>query len=471
MKDRFSFLTGEECAESVVRISDDKMSATLELCRPPEGEHYGLAELKVLLDANGVKYGIDEEVIEKMIEKNIYNRPIIVARGKEAVDGEPGYYKYNFRTETSSAPHILEDGSVDYLNMDLFESVTVGQVVAEYVPGTAGVCGYTVKGEICMAKHGAELLPLRGQGFTVSEDKRKYISILNGRIELVDGRLEISNVFTVTGNLDISVGNVRFDGDVYVMGSMEPGLSIIATGNVVIDGHVGSVTIRASKDVILKNGMQGGGTGYIECGGNVSGRFFESATIKAKGNVNANYFFNCNIESEGKIEVSGSKGVIVGGSAKALLSIQAHGLGNAAEIPTYVSVGITSENVNKYNALNRTLAKIDSEIEILQKNIKMFEEAFARGLKNDKMDQVLYQKIKQAYAIKEKEREQCVENRNDMALIIANMGKAKIIVVGKVCPGVHITIDSENYVVTEPFLNVEFVRQVNEIVPLLKFGN
>lgn len=471
MNNKFSFPTEKECTESVVQIADDKMSATLVLCKPPEGEFYGLAELKVLLETSGVRYGIDETALEKMISKHIYNRPVVVAHGKEAVDGEPGYYKYNFRTETSMTPHILEDGSVDYLNMDLFESVTVGQVVAEYIPGTAGVCGYTVKGEICMAKHGAEMPPLRGQGFTVSEDKRKYISVMNGRIELVDGKLEISNVYTVTGDLDISIGNVRFDGDVYVMGCMESGLSIIATGNVVIDGHVGNVTIRSGKDVILKNGMQGGGTASIECGGNVSGKFFEAVRIKAKGDVNANYFFNCNIESEGKIEVSGSKGLIVGGSAKALFSIQAHGYGNMAEIPTYLSVGITSDSVNKYNAINRNLAKIDSEIEILQKNIKIFDEAFAKGLKNDKMDRVLYQKIKQAYAIKEKEREQCAMERNDMALIIASMGKSKIIAVGKVYPGVHIMIDSENFVVTETLINVEFVRQVNEIVPLLKFKN
>ncbi len=471
MIDKLTSSLNREITESVVRISDDKMSATLELCPPPEGTFYTVEELKVLLQNNGVKYGIKEESLQKMLDKKLYYRPIVIAEGKEAVDGEAGYFKYNFRTETSMVPHILEDGSVDYLNMDLFESVKVGQVVAEYIPATTGVCGYTVKGEICMAKHGQELPPLRGQGFTISEDKKKYVSIMNGKIELVDGKLEISNVFTVTGDMDISVGNVRFDGDVYVMGSMEPGLSIIATGNVVIDGHVGAVTIRSGKDVVLKNGMQGGGTGRIEAGGNVSGKFFEAASIKAKGDVNANYFLNCNIESEGKIEVCGSKGLILGGSARALFSIQAHGLGNIAEIPTYLAVGITNENINRYNAINRSLAKVDSEIEILKKNMVMFEEAFASGQKQDKMDQVLYLKIKQALGIKENEREQIARERNEMALIIANMGKSKIIAVGKVYPGVHITIDSEHYLIVESMVNVEFVRQGKEVVSLLKFKN
>lgn len=468
--DNFSFPLETEQTESVVKIADDKMSATLELCKPLEGMQYSLADLKSLLAEKGVKYGIDEEALNRMIEKKIYNRPVVVARGKEAVDGEPGHYEYNFRTQTSSVPHILEDGSVDYLNMDLFETVAIGQVVAEYFPATTGICGYTVRGEICMAKRGLELPPLRGSGFTVSEDKRKYISIMNGRIELSGGRLEISNVYTVTGDLDLSVGNVRFEGDVYVMGNMQSGLSIIANGNVVIDGHVGSVTIRAGKDVILKNGVQGGGTGYIECNGNVSGKFFEAVTIKAKGDVSANYFFNCNIESGGNIEVSGNKGVIMGGSAKALMSVQAHGLGNAAEVPTWVAVGITSDNVNKYNAIGRNMAKTDSELDVLKRNLVMFEEAFAKGLKNDKMDRVVYEKIKQALDIKEREREQQAREQSDMALLIAHMGKSKIVVAGRVCPGVHIIIDSETYVVTDTLVNVEFVRQANEVVPLLKMS-
>lgn len=468
MMDNFDFPFETKQEESVVRIADDKMSATLELCKPPEGSSYSLEELKEFLSGNGVKYGVDEDVLKRIIDKEIYGVPFVIAKGKEAVEGKPGYYKFNFRTKTSNAPRILEDGSVDYLNMDLFETVTVGQIVAEYFPASAGVCGFTVTGDVRLAKKGMELPPLRGSGFTVSEDQKKYISIMNGRIEFSAGRIEISNVYTVTGDLDLSVGNVRFDGDVYVMGNMRSGLSVIANGNVVVDGHVGNVKIRAGKDVILKNGMQGGGTGYIECGGNVSGKFFEAATIKAKGDVDGNYFFNCNIESGGKIQVSGRKGVIMGGSTKALVSVEAHGLGNSAEVPTYVTVGITSESIYQYNTIGHTIAKIDTEIDILKKNVRLFEDAFAKGQKKDKMDRVVYQKVKQALMIKEEERERQAKEQSNMALLIANMGKSKVAVEGRVCPGVRIVIDSETYNVTDTMVNVEFVRQSNEVVPLLK---
>lgn len=463
--DNITFNFEQETSESVVVISDDKMRAALTLCRPADGESYTLSYLKGLLARNGVKYGLNEAVLQQMIDMPIYNNSVVVAKGQEPVNGKDGCYTYNFRTQAKSAPRILEDGSVDYLNMDLFESVTAGQVVAIYTPPTGGISGYTVTGEIRLATPGKDLPPIRGKGFTVSEDRKKYVSLMNGRIELKDdNEIEISNVYTVTGDLDVSVGNVRFDGDVYVMGRMRSGLSIIANGNVVIDGHIGNVTIRSGGDVILKNGMQCSKSGYIECSGNVSGRFFEAVRIKAEGNVNANYFFNCDIESGGKITVSGNKGLIIGGHARALLGIDAHGLGNIAEVPTYISVGITEEIINKFQDITQKIKQVDSEIDVLRKNINLFEAAMKKGLKKEVKDQLLFAKIKQAYEIKEREKEQYINEQNSLNDLMNTMGNAKITVAGRACRGVHITMDNVHYSVPDTVSNVKFFREANEII-------
>lgn len=464
--DNYDTLINElNTSDSTVLISEDKMSATLTLSKPSFGEEYTLKDLKIMLAHNNVKYGVDEEVLQRMIDMSIYNNPVVVALGREPVNGKDGYYVYNFRTEASSTPRILEDGSVDYKNMDLFESVTSGQVVAEYIKATSGAAGYTVNGEIRLATPGKDLPPLRGQGFTVSEDKSQYISVINGRIELSsDGKLLISNVYTVTGDLDISVGNVRFDGDVYVMGKMRSGLSIIAKGNVVIDGHVGNVIIRSGGDVVLKNGMQCSDRGYIECGGNVSGRFFEAAKIKAQGDVNANYFFNCDISSEGKITVSGNKGLIIGGSAQAVLGIEAHGLGNMAEVPTKISVGVTSEISNRFATVTQKLEDVDEEINKLKKNISMFQAAINRGKKKDLKDQLLFAKLKQALVMKEKEKAQYFNEQNKLNRLMGTTGKAIVEVNGRTFRGVQLTIDNVHYSVPDTISNVKFVRDGNAII-------
>lgn len=469
MAEQFLNDTDMNIRNTIVKISQDKFSAAISLCPPSDGLNYTVSDVVKILNNNGVKNGIDEAIIKDIVEKERYYELIQVAKGRQAENGKDGWYKYNFRTKTSNVPQVLEDGSVDYRNMDLFESVKTGQVVAEYNPATGGICGFTVTGEARLAKKGRDLPPLRGKGFTVSEDKKQYISLMNGKIELDNGKMDITNVFTVTGDMDIAVGNVRFDGDVYVSGNVTSGLSIISTGNVIIDGHVGSVTIRSNKDVVLKSGMQGGGAGYVECSGNVSGKFFEAVTIRAKGEVNANYFFNCDIEAGSSVEVSGSKGLIIGGQVRALESITAYGLGNMAEIPTVVSVGISTTEMEHYNDINRTLAKVESDIRTLRKNQAMFESAFETGNKASKIDRVLYQKICQALEIKTEERKRCMTDKNDLMLVMANMGRSSITVTNRVCPGVRVMIDSEVLVVTDVLKNVQFVRKDNEIVPLRRF--
>lgn len=462
----------EKNKESVIKISKDKLSATLELAQPPNDAGYTLEDILVLLDSNGIKQGIDEAIIKKMLEREIYGSPITVAKGKAPVDGEAGYYTYHFRVKMPSMPKILPDGSVDYLNLELFESVEAGQVVAEYIPATTGVYGYTVTGEILKPRRGADLPPLRGTGFVVSEDKKKYIALKNGKIEFHDGKLEISNVYTIAGDLDLSIGNVRFDGDVNVLGNMASGLSIVATGDVIIDGHVENAKIRSGKNVILKQGMQGGGTGYIESVGNVSGKFFEAANINAKGDVNANYFLNCQVNSGGTVTVSGSKGVIIGGKVRALQCVKAHGLGNIAEIPTIIETGINPEYVEQYNDLNKSINKVDSEIMMLLKQVAAFEKPDEEKTDNPiekikKIDKNLYEKIKQAVVIKKRERDRYLKEKVIMLEAINNMGQSRVIVENKVYSGVKIIIDSEILQVIGTYQSVQFIRKDNKISTLL----
>jgi len=458
-----------ERSDSIVYISDDKMTATLDLVKPQEGTSYTVKQLVLLLNSNGVKQGIDQQTLRDMIDNQLYYTATTVAQGKKPVDGQNGRYKYLFQVGKSSIPKVLPDGTVDYLNMDLFESVTVGQVVAEYIPATNGEYGFTVTGELISPKKGANLPPLRGTGFTVTEDKKQYISILNGKVELKeDGKLEISNIYNITGNLDISIGNVRFDGDVYVSGNVAAGLSIRAKGNVVIDGTVESVNIRSGGDVILKKGMMGGGTGQIEAEGSVTGRFFEAVTIKAKGPVRGDYFLNCQVVSEDVLEVTGFKGIILGGSVRALKNVKAQTLGNVAELPTVVEAGVTDEYLRRYNELVQKLSKVSSDITILEKNAVMFENAVAK-IGKVRVEDPTYDKIKQLLQMKYDERQRLLRQREKMSQAIAMKGNSKIRIAGTVFPGVKVIVDSEILNILNEIKNVEFVLQDGVVTPLMKY--
>ena len=82
-----------------VRISYDEMEAYLLLPTPLEEDAYALADILELLKSNGVKIGIDETAVSTMIDKSLYDREILVAKGIDVVDGVDAYFDFHFNND------------------------------------------------------------------------------------------------------------------------------------------------------------------------------------------------------------------------------------------------------------------------------------------------------------------------------------------------------------------------------------
>ena len=96
--------------------SEDLMEAYMIAppCNP--GENYTLDYLNDCLRINEIKIGILTDQLEQIIEKRLYGKKILVAKGAAPVDGKNGYFEYMFNTELNNKPVEREDGSVDYKN-------------------------------------------------------------------------------------------------------------------------------------------------------------------------------------------------------------------------------------------------------------------------------------------------------------------------------------------------------------------
>ena len=79
-----------ERSDSIVYISDDKMTATLDLVKPQEGSSYTVKQLILLLNSNGVKQGINQQMLQQMIDNQLYYTATTVAQGKVPKDGQIG---------------------------------------------------------------------------------------------------------------------------------------------------------------------------------------------------------------------------------------------------------------------------------------------------------------------------------------------------------------------------------------------
>lgn len=435
-------------------VDDDDMHAVLMLTPSGDDVAYDLEDVLEFLRQSGIKMGVDKEKIGRFIEEKRYYEGFVVAVGKTQIDGENGRYEMKFDTSLEIKPNVREDGSVDYLNTKLFEEINVGDEIARYIPATNGEFGFTISGKFLIPKKGKELSPLKGRGFDVAEDGKTYYANMTGKIEYRYGEINISEVYDFQGDLDMTQGHVRFSGDVKIHGDVAGGMLIDALGNVEIDGHVAGATIKAGKNIILKKGVQGTGSAYIEAKGSIYGSFFEDAHIVSGENLEANYLLNCYTYACGKVNVRGKNGIILGGRTHGVLGVEAQDAGNITELPTMIQVGISDAIMEQYAAAAENIKKIDDELTVLENGITSIMVLKNSG--NAPEHETVYTKMLQAKIIKNAEKKKNLEKRKELFQVINQAGYSYFGAHGNAFPGVEIVFDSLRKKIHTKYVNSIF---------------
>jgi uncharacterized protein (DUF342 family) len=434
----------EQPKKIAVTISEDNMSAYLRLAVPTHGDKdYTYEDIKAAIEESGVKMGIDEGQIQTMLQKKLYNSNELIATGKKAEDGVDGEYELFFNLDDIGKPVIRADGSVDYRNMKMFELVSAGDKLAEYKPPTKGTFGYDVRGKLLIPKQGRPKTPLRGKGFTVSEDGNTYYASVDGKVEYRNNDLNVKSVLTITGNVDISVGNIDFNGDVDIRGNVISGLTVSAKGNISIGGHVEAAIIRAGGNVTFKDGVNGKGLAKVESGGNISARFLENVTVNCMGDVYANYMLNCNVVAGGKVIIKGKQSSIQGGDVMGMIGVEVGNAGVETGVTTVIRVGATKAIRQEYADIVNKIRDIDSEIEMLDTLIEKY--GSLKETQPEKFQQDMYNKVFQSKIIKNSEKAKLNEDAMRLCDLIYAAENANIKVMKNLYPGVKIIANGATY--------------------------
>lgn len=358
-----------------LRVEKDAMAAWLYLTPPEEGQVYTKSDLIRFLQNRGVNSGLHSSNLSAIIKKQVYNREIIIARGRETVNGEAGYFEYLFETKRST-PEIREDGTVDYTNMSALENVNEGDKVAVYHPAVPGTDGYTVYGAVVKARSGRELPPARGKGVLL--ENNEYFAQTDGKIQVKGGKIDIQKVHEIRGDVTLIIGKVEFYGDVVVHGNVESGVIINAGRNIEVHGTTGNATLTAGGDVVLSRGIQGGGR--ISAKGNVYADFIENTMVEAEGMVQSNSILNAQVYAKDRVITTGKRGCIIGGYAHGRMGIQAMTAGSDAEVRTILHCGYGPEDYEMLLDLVRQETDMKERLEELTENMtKALYGGYTRG--------------------------------------------------------------------------------------------
>ena len=432
--------TISETEETVESIGDDVMSVTTTqrgmqafLTISVQGKTFTKKEILQFLEDKGVVKGIDEAKVDAVSKGRYGTEPILIAEGHVPKKGADGWYEFFFRTNVEKKPRVLGDGSVDYQNIEWFETVTAGQKIAYYHEAEEGEDGYLVTGVPLIARRGSEIKRLSGSGFRVDDDKKTYWSVVDGMIKLRDTRIDISKKL-ILDEITMATGNLEFDGSIVIRGKVGNGTKIKATEDIMIEGSVGAATIECDGSVILKQGMNSAWKGSIRAGGDIVSKFFESVKVYAGGNIQTNNSLNSELYAEGKVEVANT---IAGGKVESKTEIKTYEAGNRVGIRTNLAITVSDETKRDKLATEEEIKKSTGELTTLKNSYEDFQVKYPPEIRNT-MD--IFLKMENAIFTKEKQLKELEDKLEALEEEIKKLDLSQIQIRGNAFEGVTVAV-------------------------------
>lgn len=431
---------------------------------PPSNDGKRMPKEEILRELGyiGVKYGIDEKMIDDFIANPNYCTNYVIARGKPVVQGKDARIEYCFHTDRKARPKRNEDGSVDFHQLNNISHIKEGDVLAKLIPADMGKSGMNIRGQEVKPRKVEQKRFQYGKNISVSEDGLSLISQVNGHAVLEGESVFVSNVFDVPGDVDNSTGDIQYEGNVLVHGTVKTGFRIEASGDVEVLGAVEGAVIKAGGQIILHHGMQGMKKGMLEAEGNIIARFIESATVTTSGFVEVDSIIQSQVSAKEEIVVNGSKGFIIGGVVRSFSTVSAKTIGSPMGISTVVSAGTDPALKDRAKEITEQLKKETEQLKQIAALVDMYQKKQKAG-KLSKDNIPLYIKaVENLKALKE----QNVNLNSELEELNRQMDENKnacIKVLQDIFPGVRIIISEEQMLVNQVLSHCRFVKEEGTI--------
>lgn len=342
-----------------LEISDDKMQCFMMIETAFGGENPGAADFARYLADLGVVFGIKQNILQALATR-LDNLPPgsrlreLVAEGVPA--GETRQAEFHYKVEPVQdrlmKPVLRDDGTVDMHDFGEIHLVKPGEILMVRSPPVPGTPGTNVLGETLFAAAPLERPLVAGEGTELnSTDHNMLVASRKGVALRSDSGMMVADTYCVQ-DVDLRTGNITFDGSVLIQGSVREGMSVKATGDVMVCDYVESASVEAGRNLIVGKGVLGRQSEHkddktglpacsvkLQCGGDFHANYAQYADIAAGGKVSViKHLMHCQVVAN-EIEVVSSKrneGKILGGVLCPLKSLDCNVLG----APSYINTAV-----------------------------------------------------------------------------------------------------------------------------------
>lgn len=439
-------------AQINVEIDEDGWRAKMDL-KPPLGSGNYITPMQVVqaLTGIGVTHGINRKAIAQAIRshrEDEYVEGCCVAIGRSATNGKDGRFEVYFRKglegDLVRCKHHKKLPKLPSERM-----CEAGDLVGKHYPPVPGKPGYTILGEVLHPDPVSD--QTLGAGDNVTRQGDEYIAKVQGTIETAQDQLLIKRLL-VLAELSNDQKKIEFDGEIQIDCNLDQPTTIVATGNVVVNGSVGPAVIHSSEQsVYLHQGVAGQGQAYVYAARCIHARFAEQAILQAGEKIVLDVgSLHAMLAAGDRIESTQGKGTVVGGLLLAGTSISVKHLGNQGGVLTRVICGLPTEHYQRQVELELKRTMLEIKLERLNTNaaqIRRMAGDISRLSAESK--QVYAQLLQSILAIRAEQSELTVSiGEDDESYEVPEASRVDIL--GNVYPNCRISLGQQTMKVSRP---------------------
>ena len=443
-----------------VTVLPDLMKATLTLTPPYGGAAVTAEEVLQHLQQEGITTGIQHDAIKAAtMACRALNKPI--ALGEPATPGEAAQFVSLIPEIKERCPHPDDDTCiVDYRDLGGIVSVRPGDPLMRRIPPTEGTAGIDIKGKPIPALRGKDgTFAPNLTGTAVSpDDADLLIAATAGQPVMVTNGVIVEPTVKVK-SIDLSSGNITFEGTLVVSGDVASGMVVKASGDITIGGTVEAAMLEAGGNVDVKGGLI---FAQVHAQGSISALFSEKAHLHAGRSIFLRELAMQSDLKAGAEIVVGEKGMkkghIIGGLCRAATCVRAIVIGSHAGVPTRIEVGVDPDAREK-------LALVRQHIEEKQKEADETDKTLA--YMHDNSTRVSPESLKQREQIKtliETEIAELNRQKTRLQKRLETVDSARIEVEKNIYYGVQIVVGEKVLTVDDDLEAVTFRMEDGVIV-------
>lgn len=276
------------------------------------------------------------------------------AVGRAPVEALDGRFEWLDAYRPASGAPKNDDGAVDYFSQNSIVCVAADTPIGHVVDPVDGASGLDVFGnEIPPRKLNGTPLQL-GNGVRISNPETKEVSSTgDGRVCVEHGKLKLSDVLTIPGDVNFASGSIDSTVDVHISGTIQSNFTVKTTRSLTVDQAIEAAVVEVGEDLLVRRGVHGHDyRARLKVGGDVTLHFCEEVMLQAGGDVCVmRELGSCRIWSRGALLCE--NGTILGGQVYARDGVKAKTLGSGAAVRTRVSAGISAETLRRVRDMER----------------------------------------------------------------------------------------------------------------------